>query len=103
MRLSVIGGASPVADRALVVLDGDMNLVACGVLRATAGELVTLGAYPGYDGGPSPKRCFHGLWLSSQRASWRSFFFSFFSDAAISFVLFHETPTFSPCGVPLSL
>jgi Cu/Zn superoxide dismutase len=45
-----LGGDYPVAGRALVVHAANGDRIGCGVLMSTAGEVVSLGVYPGYMG-----------------------------------------------------
>jgi len=45
-----LGGDYPVAGRAMVVHAANGDRIGCGVLMSTAGEVVTLGKYPGYNG-----------------------------------------------------
>ena len=45
-----LGGSAPVNGRTVVVHDSSGARIACGVLTPIAGEVVSLGAYPGYSG-----------------------------------------------------
>ena len=46
-----LAGDFPVAGRAVVVHLSGGDRAGCGVIMATSGEIVTVGGYPGYDGG----------------------------------------------------